>query len=124
MIDLLKILLLFELIIRALSFFSDDPCFIQLMLELSDLIAKLKVFLEDLWYFRKLSLIDLTLGVQLEPFSAEGVQGFLHAELNEEVSKKLIRSFDSAACNRSRIINNLKFLSLILEQIIVIHASK
>lgn len=58
MIDLLEILLFLKFVISTLGFLCDDPGLVELLLQLSYLVTKLKIVLEDLRNIWQLRLVN------------------------------------------------------------------
>ena len=92
MVDFLVVALLSQLVICGPGFFCDDPGFIKLVLEHSQLVAKLVLPLVDWRDLRHQVFSELVVCPELKPFSLEGLKRFLHTKLDKEISQKFVRS--------------------------------
>ena len=122
MVDFLVVALLSQLVISGPGFFCDDPGFIQLVLEHSQLVAKLVLTLIDWRDLRHQVFSELVVGPEFKPFSLEGLQRFLHAKLDEEIPQKFV-CFGGRRCFRHVVLDKdlQLFLSCKQEHLIVIH---
>ena len=128
MVDLLEISLLSKLIISRSCLFSNDSCFIKLLLKYLKFIGQLGILSIDLWYFKKLAHIKSIIGLQFAPLLLEAFKSFAHAKFNEEVSEEFIGAFcGSLTICISRIVFFTQdvqlLLSLILKSVKVIQFS-